>query len=232
VRESDRYLRLAASGLLALVGVGALVVVASFDVERLSGRARVIDGDTLDVAGQRVRLEGIDAPESGQKCRAVGGESWHCGAAASKALSDLIGDRSVACVSRGRDKYDRVLASCFAAGRELNQHMVRSGLAWAFQKYSSRYVAQEEEARAARRGVWQAETDPAWVYRARGWEGAQASAPGGCAIKGNVTKHGRIYHMPWSPWYAKVRVEAAKGERWFCTEAEAAEAGFRASRAY
>jgi hypothetical protein len=69
-------------------------------------------------------------------------------------------------------------------------------------------------------------------FRAAGrWAAAEPSAPEGCAIKGNVTSNGRIYHMPWSPWYAKVRIEPAKGERWFCSEAEAAGAGFRPAMA-
>ena len=55
----------------------------------------------------------------------------------------------------------------------------------------------------------------------------EQAAPNGCAIKGNVTAHGRIYHMPWSPWYEQVKIEARKGKRWFCSEAEALAAGWR-----
>ena len=67
----------------------------------------------------------------------------------------------------------------------------------------------------------------AWEFRAHRWAGAEQDAPKGCAIKGNVTAHGRIYHMPWSPWYGKIRIDEAKGKRWFCTEAEALAAGWR-----
>ncbi len=105
--------------------------------------------------------------------------------------------------------------------------MVREGLAWAFVKYSQSYVQQEAEARLARVGIWQGDAEPAWVYREKRWAGAEQEAPKGCAIKGNVTEHGHIYHMPWSPWYGKVKIEETKGERWFCSESEAIAAGWR-----
>ena len=111
-------------------------------------------------------------------------------------------------------------------GRDINAEMVRLGFAWAFTKYSTSYVEEEEMARSAKRGIWRAKTEPAWEYRAEKWAATEQEAPEGCAIKGNITKTGRIYHMPWSPWYSKVRIDEAKGERWFCSEAQAA--GWRA----
>jgi hypothetical protein len=88
-------------------------------------------------------------------------------------------------------------------------------------------VQQEAEARALKVGIWQGEAEPAWVFRARRWAGAEEAAPKGCAIKGNVSANGRIYHLPWSPWYGKVRIDEKKGERWFCSESEAMAAGWR-----
>jgi endonuclease YncB( thermonuclease family) len=193
----------------------------------ISGRALVVDGDTLDIAGERVRLEGIDAPEADQTCGGGWLGTWKCGRAATAHLQWLTGGRRVECEQAGLDKYGRVLGWCTADGRDINAEMVRSGHAWAFVKYSRRYEAVEAEARKAKVGIWKGEAEPAWVFRERRWAAAEADAPKGCAIKGNVTANGRIYHMPWSPWYAKVRVEPAKGERWFCSEAEAAKAGFR-----
>jgi hypothetical protein len=73
---------------------------------------------------------------------------------------------------------------------------------------------------------------PAWEFRARRWAVAESDAPRGCAIKGNVTKHGRIYHMPWSPWYMQIKIEPDKGKRWFCSEAEAVAAGWRPVQAH
>jgi endonuclease YncB( thermonuclease family) len=191
------------------------------------GQATVIDGDTINIEGTHVRLEGIDAPEAHQTCGRELVGSWSCGAAATKALNRLIGDRRVDCENRGHDKYGRVLGVCFVDGRDINAAMVQSGFAWAFVKYSRSYVDQEAEARAAKVGIWQGEAEPAWIYREKRWASAESAAPNGCAIKGNVTAHGHIYHMPWSPWYGKVKVDAAKGERWFCSEAEAREAGWR-----
>src|SRR3954453_2671212 len=106
----------------------------------LSGSARVIDGDTLDIRGVRVRLEGIDAPEIGQTCGRKDEAAWPCGRQAAAALAMLVAGREVRCEDRGRDVYGRVLGLCFVDGLEINAHMVRSGLAWAFVKYSHAYV--------------------------------------------------------------------------------------------
>lgn len=213
------------------VGLSLSVAVAapSAPVETVSGPARVVDGDTLDIAGTRVRLEGIDAPEAAQTCAGGWLGHWSCGTKATNALDRLVKGGDVRCDGMGRDKYGRLLGICYAGSVEINAALVRDGHAWAFVKYSARYVEVEKEARAAKRGIWSAETEPAWVYREKQWQVAEQTAPAGCAIKGNVSKTGRIYHMPWSPWYAKVMIEEARGERWFCTEAEAIAEGWRAA---
>lgn len=211
-----------ALGLLMLAPAAATTARAT-----LSGSARIIDGDTLDIAGERVRLEGIDAPETAQRCPHRSFGTWACGKAATQMLQRLIAHRTVRCQSHGSDKYGRTLGVCFVDGRDVNAAMVRKGFAWAFVKYSRSYVEEEKEARAERVGIWQREAEPAWDYRKKRWNGAQTTAPRGCAIKGNVSANGRIYHMPWSRWYAKVRLDPARGERWFCSEAEALAAGWR-----
>lgn len=193
----------------------------------VTGIARVIDGDTLQIGEVRIRLEGIDAPEAGQTCKRKYVGAWACGTAATGALARLVEGRSIACEPRGLDKYGRMLGVCFAGSQDVNAAMVRQGHAWAFVKYSATYVNEEALARKESLGIWQGESTPAWEYRAQRWAGAEEKAPEGCAIKGNVTKHGRIYHMPWSPWYAQIRMEPDKGKRWFCSEAEAISAGWR-----
>ncbi len=195
----------------------------------LAGPARIIDGDTIDVAGVRIRLEGIDAPETAQTCERATGGTWNCGIEATRVLAALTSDEIVECAGRGQDVYGRMLATCFVRGIDLNAELVRRGLAWAFVKYSSVYVREEASAKAAHIGIWQAATTPAWSYRATRWTTASDTAPEGCAIKGNVSTGGRIYHMPWSPWYTKVSMRADKGTRWFCSEAEAIGAGWRAA---
>lgn len=205
----------------------------------VQGIARVVDGDTIEIAGARIRLEGIDAPEGDQQCARAAGGTWRCGQVATDELQRLVGRSAVRCDSRGTDKYGRMLAICFSGATDINAEMVRRGLAWAFVKYSTIYVAEETEARSRRAGVWQAPTMTAWDHRASRWaeasdggagKGATGGPAGDCVIKGNITNNGRIYHMPWSPWYDKVRIEAGKGERWFCNENEALAAGWRPVR--
>lgn len=194
----------------------------------IRGTARVIDGDTIDISGTRIRLEGIDAPELAQVCaRRFFLGSWKCGVAAARALGRLVEGSEVACESRGNDKYGRMIGVCHADGADISARMVRDGHAWAFVKYSASYVEVEREARAARRGIFATENTPAWEFRASHWAGAEGTAPRGCAIKGNSTRHGQIYHMPWSPWYKRVSIDTARGDRWFCSESEAIAAGWR-----
>jgi endonuclease YncB( thermonuclease family) len=218
-----------AMGVTAVVGGPAVHGEVRFGVAAgpLSGVVRVIDGDTINIGETRVRLEGIDAPETAQTCGRRWFGSWPCGAAATAQLVKIIGDKAVSCQPRGLDKYGRTLAVCFVDGRDINAQMVRQGYAWAFVKYSKSYVGEEAQARAEGLGIWQGEAMPAWEFRARRWAVAESDAPHGCAIKGNVTKNGRIYHMPWSPWYPQIKIEAEKGKRWFCSEAEAIAAGWR-----
>ena len=197
----------------------------------VAGPAQVVDGDTIEIAGQRIRLEGIDAPEQAQTCTTAMGEPWPCGKAATRALLDVIGREPIACESVGTDKYGRMLGLCFLDGEDINRYMVEAGFAWAFVKYSAKYVNEEAVARAAKSGIWQGGAEPAWDFRHKGWQVAESTAPKGCAIKGNVSRSGRIYHLPWSPWYGKVTVDEARGERWFCSEAEAQAAGWRAAAA-
>jgi endonuclease YncB( thermonuclease family) len=193
----------------------------------ISGMARVVDGDTLDVGEARVRLEGIDAPEAGQSCKRKWVGAWACGAEATAALARAVDGKAIVCEQRGVDKYGRTLGVCFADGRDINAMMVRQGYAWAFVKYSTSYVKEETAAKAESRGIWQGPSVPAWEYRHQRWAAVEAQAPNGCAIKGNITRNGKIYHMPWSPWYAQIKMEPEKGKRWFCTEAEALAAGWR-----
>lgn len=206
----------------------AKALVLSCSLASAAETLQVIDGDTLDIAGVRYRLHGIDAPEAGQKCKNARGGIWPCGQAAIATLEELVEGRKVHCDDRGSDDYGRTIAVCFSDGKDINQEMVVVGLAWAFRKYSENYVDAEDQARQLKTGIWQAPTQPAWEYRSEKWAVAQQTAPNGCPIKGNISNNGKIYHTPWSPWYAKTKVSVAQGERWFCDEAEAVSAGWRA----
>ena len=193
----------------------------------VSGPAQIIDGDTIDIGGTRIRLEGIDAPEASQTCLDSRGETWACGTAATREMVHMTRDQSVDCSSRGLDKYGRMLGLCFVGATDISAELVKRGLAWAFVRYSKHYVTQEAQARAEGLGIWQAPTQTAWEYRAQRWAVVAQEAPDGCAIKGNISNAGHVYHMPWSRWYDKVSMTADAGKRWFCSEAEALAAGWR-----
>src|SRR5688500_8179297 len=101
----------------------------------VTGTANIIDGDTLQVAGRRIRLFGIDAPEASQKCDR-NGERWACGEAAAERLGALIGGAAIQCNGAEVDQYGRLLAVCYVAGVDLNKTMVAQGWATAFRRYS------------------------------------------------------------------------------------------------
>lgn len=141
------------------------------------GRASVIDGDTIEVHGQRIRLWGIDAPESGQTCTRDGG-TYRCGQEAANGLSEWIAGRRVTCAARGRaDRYGRIVAMCWVqhprdrhhTGREdLGMHLVESGLALDYARFSrGEYAEVERRAREGRRGLWAGEFQRPWEWRAR-----------------------------------------------------------------
>lgn len=208
--------------------------VAPLHAEELTGPARVIDGDTIEVQGKRIRLYGIDAPESAQRC-IIRGKSRPCGEIAAGALKDLTTGIAVRCRKEDVDRYGRIVATCFDNyGFDINRNMVYTGWALAYRKYSSRYVGVEEKARAAGRGLWRGEFVPPWRWR-RGERLTSARSPdetsSACLIKGNISKSGeRIYHVPGGAYYSRTKISTAKGERWFCSEAEARAAGWRRAR--
>lgn len=118
------------------------------------GRASVIDGDTIEIRGQRIRLYGIDTPESRQTCRDENGRDYRCGQRATRALSNKIGYRTVSCDRRDVDRYGRFVSVCHAGGEDLNGWLVSEGFAVAYTRYSVRYVPEEIGARLAGRGIW------------------------------------------------------------------------------
>lgn len=121
------------------------------------GVASVIDGDTIEIHDHRIRLFGIDAPESSQLCVRTTGERWHCGQQASFALADRIGRAPVSCQPRDLDRYGRVVAVCFKGNEDLNRSMVANGWAVAYKQYSLDYVADEVGARRNRINIWSGE---------------------------------------------------------------------------
>lgn len=131
--------------------------------ESVTGLATVIDGDTLDIHGRRIRLHGIDAPESSQTC---GNPLWRCGQRSALALDALIARRTVSCLGQ-EESYQRLIARCRVLGgsSDLSQAMVRAGLALAYRRYALDYVRDEDAARATRAGVWSGPFQAPWDYR-------------------------------------------------------------------
>lgn len=189
----------------------------------------IVDGDTIDLDGIRYRIYGIDAPEAGQTCATADGSTWPCGKEAILKMKALVQGRVITCDELALDEYNRMLAICYADGFDLGKTMVSSGMAWAFRRYGNAYDEVEDAVRATGLGIWQAETEAPWDYRAKRWAVGDQDAPKDCPIKGNINREGeRIYHAPWSPWYGRTKVSVSGGERWFCNEGEAIDAGWRA----
>lgn len=126
----------------------------------LDGRVVVNDGDSLTLAGERIRLVGIDAPEFDQMCRKNGAD-YPCGRQSREALATLIGGRAVSCSAHGRDKYERLLATCTVGSAELNRHQVEAGWAVAY----GGYLAEEKAARQSGAGIWAGSFDKPQRWR-------------------------------------------------------------------
>jgi endonuclease YncB( thermonuclease family) len=226
--------RLAFTGILcAVLAAGMLLAAPSGAAARsdtLAGPVRVIDGDTFAIGETVVRLADVDAPEMAQRCEGGVSALQHCGAYVADALKERIGDHEVRCAVRELDQYDRRISTCEVAGEDLSSWLVSEGLALAYRRFSERFVPEEEAAAAAGRGLWQTTLEAPWDYRAHRWEVAAQEAPEGCPIKGNINRDGeRIYHTPWgSQWYERTKISPDRGERWFCSEREALDAGWRA----
>jgi clan AA aspartic protease (TIGR02281 family) len=139
----------------------------------IAGTASVIDGDTIAIEGRRIRLHGIDAPESAQTC--VAENQWRCGQQAALALDKKIGGRAITCVERDRDQDGLVVALCRAGGEDLGAWLVSEGWALAYRQHSVEYVDEEQAARAARRGVWRGSILAPWDWRVAEQAKARAS---------------------------------------------------------
>ena len=198
----------------------------------ITGRAWATGGDTLRIGRQTVRLEGIEAPELDQLCARSNNRRWRCGEAAQAALSRLVAGRQVRCETAGKGGEGIMRATCTAGRTNIAAALVEGGHVLADGGLMATYRSELATAQKAKVGLWGGPGTPERPaeWRARLWAEAQAAAPKGCPIKGKVAgRRGdtvKTYHLPWSPTYMKLRVVSARGERWFCSEAEAQAAGF------
>ena len=144
----------------------AFTILAAAALALVQGQPHVTDGDTIRLGETRLRLEGIDAPEMSQQCTRADGSGWQCGEAARAALIQKIGNQSVRCEISGTDRYGRSLGTCWLGTVNLNQWLVGSGWAVAYQRYSMRYVSDEQVAQGKRLNIWSGRFEPPSDYRA------------------------------------------------------------------
>lgn len=148
-----------------LISIIFLTFFVASNLQALTGIPTVIDGDTIEIHKQRIRLNGIDAFESSQKCE-LNGKIYLCGSRSANYLSDLIARRTVNCTILGKDRYKRLLGICSVGTTNLNKEMVRAGWALAFVRYSKEYVRDEYQARLEANGAWAGRFAKPWDYRA------------------------------------------------------------------
>lgn len=178
IRSKFRY-----HGLVIAFAPALLFALPAF-AQDLVGQASVIDGDTIEINQQRIRLSGIDAPESDQLCRGDDSLQYRCGAKAANALDDFIAGRPVSCIDIDERTYKRVVAICTVDGVDLADWLVRQGLALDWPKYSKGdYAAAQTEAERAGRGVWVGSYVVPWAYRACRRNGGH---PNDCSDNANL----------------------------------------------
>jgi endonuclease YncB( thermonuclease family) len=213
---------------------------------------RIMDADTVDAGTVKIRLNGIDAPESDQRCLDARGQVWSCGLAATAKLEAYSQGGSWSCELSGTDRYGRFLGTCSVNGEDVGRWLVRNGWALAFRRYSTAYVSDENYAREHQLGLWSGAFIAPWDWRHRGPQtiilGAYqvpttaqhdllsptvAGTPPSstCIIKGNFrSRNGCVYHVPGGQFYDRLTMDPGPGRRWFCSEVEAQAAGCRRSK--
>tara|TARA_B100000959_G_scaffold252310_1_gene282306 strand:- start:2084 stop:2554 length:471 start_codon:yes stop_codon:yes gene_type:complete len=128
------------------------------------GNARIIDGDTINIKSNKIRLHGIDAPETKQTCK-INSAEWYCGMQSTKELKKLINNQEVECLTNDIDIYNRYVAICIVNEININQWMVKSGWAIAYRYYSTDYIVEEKYARDNKLGIWKSEFMKPYMYR-------------------------------------------------------------------
>ena len=146
-----------------LISVTALIFILTISQVK-SQTIRIVDGDTIHLNGEKIRFTGIDTPELKQTCLKEDIKDL-CGVTAKQILIDKIGNNNVECISEGKDQYKRILAECFVNNESLSSYLVRSGYAFAYRRYSKKFIPDEDYARINKIGMWSMEFDYPWDYR-------------------------------------------------------------------
>ena len=149
----------------AILVISISILVFLFTYTNIKSQdVKITDGDTIKINGEKIRFTGIDTPELKQSCLKEGIKN-PCGVTAKQILIDKIGNNNVECIDEGKDQYKRTLAECFVNNESLSSYLVRSGYAFAYRKYSKKFVADEDYARINKIGMWSMKFDYPWDYR-------------------------------------------------------------------
>ena len=145
-----------------------LIILVSFSnfvfAKTINGKPRIIDGDTIHIKSNKIRLHGIDAPETKQTCK-IDNEEWYCGKQSTKELKKLINKQNVECVINDVDVYNRYIAICYIDEININQWMVKNGWAIAYRYYSKDYIVEEKYAHDNKLGIWKSEFVEPYTFR-------------------------------------------------------------------
>jgi len=148
---------------ILLISISSLIFLLISNQVK-SQELKVVDGDTIHLNGEKIRFTGIDTPELKQTCINQGIID-PCGVTAKEILIDKIANYKVECISEGKDQYKRTLAECFVNNESLSSHLVRSGYAFAYRRYSNKFIQDEDYARINTIGMWSMKFDYPWDYR-------------------------------------------------------------------
>ncbi len=148
---------------ILVISISSLIFFLNFNHVR-SQELRVVDGDTIHLNGEKIRFTGIDTPELKQTC-VKEGLTEPCGVTAKEILIKKIGDNKVECINEGKDQYKRTLAECFVHNKSLSSYLVRSGYAFAYRKYSKKFIKDEDYARLNKIGMWSMNFEYPWDFR-------------------------------------------------------------------
>ena len=148
-----------------------IIILSLFSVREVShagdvmGKPRIVDGDTIWIGPEKIRLHGIDAPESKQTCKKADATEYRCGEMATFVLAKIIGRHWITCKGEMIDRYKRRISVCYAGPYDINAEMVKRGWAVAYRRYSKDYVDEEELAKNNKLGIWQGKFIKPWDWR-------------------------------------------------------------------
>ena len=149
----------------AILATSVLLLVFFFTYTNIKSQdIKITDGDTIKINGNKIRFSGIDTPELKQTC-IKDSENNSCGLTAKQILIDKIAKNKVVCIKEGKDRYKRILAECFVNNESLSRYLVRSGYAFAYRKYSKKFIIDEDYARVNKLGMWSMDFEYPWDFR-------------------------------------------------------------------